>query len=118
MRRLLLIFMMCLLSFQWSWAAAASVCAHEQDTTHFGHHEHKHGGADKAHQASSDTSDDGAANYHPDCQTCHGIGAACLASPAVDAQAWADHGPLPAYGRSLPEPPIQTFLRPPLNLVA
>lgn len=118
MRRLVLIVMMCLLSFQWSWAAAASVCEHEQGKAHFGHHEHKHSGADEAQQVSSDTSDEGAINYHPDCQTCHGIGAACLASLPVDAQSWADDGPLPAYGWFVPEPPIQSFLRPPLNLVA
>jgi hypothetical protein len=126
MRRLVLIFMMFLLPLQWSWAAAASVCEHEGDTTHFGHHEHKHSGAaESMHQVSSGTWDEGGAeggegtvNYHPDCHACHGIGTACLASISVDAQAWAGEGPLPAYGRFIPEPPIQTFLRPPLNLVA
>ena len=118
MRRLVFIFMMVLLPLQWSWAAAASVCEHEWDTTHFGHHEHKHSGADSAHQVLSDTSEEGAGNYHPDCHACHGIGAACVASFFVDAQAWADDGSFPAYGRFLPEPPIQTFLRPPLNLAA
>ncbi|WP_077001021.1 hypothetical protein [Variovorax sp. KK3] len=123
MRRLVLIVMMCLLSFQWSWAAAASVCAHEreQDKVHFGHHAHQHGAADDTRHASSNAGDeatDASVNYHPDCQACHGIGAACLASVVADVQAWVDHGALPAYGRFLPDPPIQSLLRPPLHLVA
>lgn len=117
MRRLVLILLMFLLPFQWSWAAAASVCEHEQDKAHFGHHEHKHSGADKAHQG-SDASGEGTVGYHLDCHACNGIGVACLASFAVNTQGWPGDRPLPGYGWSLPEPPIENLLRPPLKLVA
>jgi hypothetical protein len=111
MRRFILIFLMVLLPFQWSWAAAASVCAHEKGDSHFGHHEHKHGASDE--QAAEP-----APSYHPDCQVCHGIGTACVTASSEVGAAWSSSGPPATYSRYLPEPPVESFLRPPLTLVA
>jgi len=118
MRRFVLVFMMLLLPLQWSWAAAASVCEHERDATHLGHHEHKHGGADEAQKIPADDGDGQPPGKHPDCHACHGMGAVCLTSPTCPERLWAERGPLPGYGRFLPEPPVQSLLRPPLSLVA
>ena len=70
MRRLVLICMVLLLPVQWTWAAAASYCAHETGlaSKHFGHHDHQH----KA--ASSEASKDGKsapAGLDTDCDYCH-----------------------------------------------
>ncbi|GAA0190093.1 CDF family cobalt-zinc-cadmium transporter CzcI [Ralstonia insidiosa] len=44
MRRFVLIFVLLILPFQFSWAAAARYCQHEKATAtwHLGHHEHRH----------------------------------------------------------------------------
>ena len=44
MRRFLVIFMLCLLPLQTSWATVADYCGHEPDnaTQHFGHHNDEH----------------------------------------------------------------------------
>lgn len=45
MRRWLLILLIAFLPLQFSWAAVASLCAHEEtpaQARHFGHHEHEH----------------------------------------------------------------------------
>lgn len=116
MRRFILIFLMMLLPVQWSWAAAASVCAHEKDKSHFGHHEHKHSASPEV--AEPDEADGKAPSFHPDCQVCHGIGAGCLTASTEVGAAWASSEPPRAYGRHIPEPPIESLLRPPLTLVA
>jgi len=114
MRRLVLIVLMLVLPLQWSWAAAASVCEHEesqqQTQTHFGHHEHDH--ADAADEASP------LKGQHLDCGGCHGVGAFCLASLDPAHGQWNGRETRPAYQRHLPEPPIESLLRPPLLLVA
>lgn len=111
-RRFVLVFMMCLLPLQWSWAAAASVCEHESGgKAHFGHHEHQH-----ADDTGSDAgSHSGPAAEHPDCQVCHGVGAACVAPFEGNAHLWAARAPYPDYARVLPDPPVESFLRPPLS---
>ena len=44
MRRFLVLFMLCLLPLQTSWATVADYCGHGQDKTtqHFGHHDDEH----------------------------------------------------------------------------
>ena len=116
MRRLVLIFMMCLLPLQWSLAAAASVCEHEQGAAHFGHHEHRHGDDASADDAGTPVNE--ALQPHPDCHSCHGIGVAYL--PALDAPhpPWAE-GYLRAHRSvAFPEPPLASLLRPPSSFVA
>ena len=51
MRRWLLIFLLFLLPFQYSWAASAAYCLHEGDTRggHWGHHESEPHGTDRTH---------------------------------------------------------------------
>jgi hypothetical protein len=116
MRRFILIFMMLLLPLQWSWAAAASVCEHEAGKAHFGHHEHQHDKADGP-QAQPDDTTPAAKKLgeHPDCQTCHGVGAFCIANSPDGALGWRD-GALPqSYGHAFPEPPVEGLLRPPMT---
>lgn len=118
MRRLILVFVMCLLPLQWSWAAAASLCSHETGGSHFGHHEHQHDAcASTAQDADASTSAERAGG-HPDCQVCHGIGAAFMTVPAKLAHVWSDGGPSPRHAGYLPDPPVETLLRPPLSFVA
>jgi hypothetical protein len=119
MRRFVLVFMMVLLPLQWSWAAAASVCEHESGKAHFGHHEHQHGGTGSSGQADADVDHgDDSLGDHPDCQACQGIGAACVQLADERPAAWSGGAPRPACDRVLPEPPVESLLRPPLNLVA
>jgi len=119
MRRLVLVFMLLLLPLQWSWAAAASVCKHEQTSAaanaHFGHHEHEHADAAKA---SSDAPAAELPGSHPDCHTCHGMSAGCVAAAKDDAPRWHRHAAPIAFGTHVPEPPIEALLRPPMPLVA
>lgn len=78
MRRFVAILLLMVLSVQFSWAAAASYCEHEQDATpqHIGHHEHQHAqaepGLDKSPADAPD--EDGskkATGAHADCAYCH-----------------------------------------------
>lgn len=119
MRRLILVFMMCLLPLQWSWAAAASLCSHEAGQEwHFGHHEHQHHASPTLQCGGEEPGAAEQPGAHPDCQVCHGIGAACTATVTGMAQAWVDDGPLPLHRGYLPDPPVENLLRPPLKLVA
>lgn len=113
MRRFILVFMMLLLPLQWSWAAAASVCGHESGNAHFGHHEHQHAGDVQAGDAQDLAAEP--PGEHPDCHSCHGVGAACIARADKPLMAWLSGTLLPEYGRALPEPPVESFLRPPLT---
>ena len=53
MRRWLTLLLLVMLPLQFTWAAAAAYCQHEQvpSVRHLGHHEHEHQGAQGAHQA-------------------------------------------------------------------
>ncbi|MGQ3052258.1 MAG: hypothetical protein ACT6S0_10780 [Roseateles sp.] len=120
MRRLFLIFMMVLLPLQWSWAVAGSVCEHEPNGTHFGHHQHEHQAA--LDTAAGHADDDGGADAlsvnHPDCEACHGLCAGIVSSAVDSGPAWAADQPTPAYDRYLPDPPVGSLLRPPVARVA
>ena len=81
MRRFVAILLLMVLSVQFSWAAAASYCEHEQDATpqHIGHHEHQHSQAEPegdkspvdAPDADGSTKAEKAAGAHADCAYCH-----------------------------------------------
>jgi hypothetical protein len=79
MRRWLAVFLLVLLPLQFSWAAAASYCQHEQDarTQHVGHHEHQHAASSPPADIGSDdgVADDAgrlsATGNHPDCGYCN-----------------------------------------------
>jgi hypothetical protein len=65
-KKLFLIFLLALLPLQYSWAAGAAYCQHEQGrVTHFGHHGHRH-------QAKGDDAkgQDKASAVHNDCNIC------------------------------------------------
>lgn len=93
MRRLLAIVLLALLPLQFSWAAVASYCGHEEQAgaAHFGHHEHQHhadtgGNADPL--AALDATADAASDKAPgamdlDCGHCHGY---CSVIPALNSR--------------------------------
>ena len=119
MRRFILVFMMLVLPLQWTWAAAASVCEHESAGAHFGHHDPKHAGTSESASGTSEASPAAdLSGSHPDCHTCHGMGAGCIAASSAHGPGWHDSAPLPAYGRYFPEPPIEGLLRPPMTFAA
>lgn len=102
MKKILFIFLMALLPLQFSWAAAASYCQHEEGKAaqHFGHHLHKHKTA---------ADQDAPAKVHNDCGYCH---FACQATPITATPhvlqlAPATHItlPQPAYSSHIPDGP-------------
>lgn len=105
MKKFLLILLLFMIPFQFSWAAAAVYCQHEQaPSSHFGHHTHQH----KAQDSNTDA-DKSVEKYHGDCESCHLFSHAPLISAAIkparlDAQ---DHV-LPRardYRSHIPAPP-------------
>lgn len=91
MRRIFAIVLLALLPLQFSWAAVATYCGHEEQAgaTHFGHHEHEHH-ADSSGNAEPladlDATADAAGDKAPgamdlDCGHCHGT---CSVMPALN----------------------------------
>jgi hypothetical protein len=79
MRRLIAVFMLALLPFQFSWSAVAAYCMHESTTSqaqHVGHHEHKHESSSVVGQA--DKNGQSADQFDVDCWVCHGAGIGAL----------------------------------------
>ncbi|CAN7379397.1 cation efflux protein, CzcI family [Variovorax paradoxus] len=108
MRRWLLIFLLLVLPFQFSWAASAAYCQHERDAQpgHWGHHEH-------APDRSADGSRTDDAQKSPgtqpnavlgDCAACH-LGQAQHLPPAADRA----HAPLP-IAQALRAMPAEHFI--------
>lgn len=79
MRRILLIFLLIIVPFQFSWAAAGDYCRHESGSAamHFGHHAHQH--QDSAEKSQSNAK---SVKSHPDCGACHGAGFALFSQPS------------------------------------
>ena len=81
MRRLITIVLLVLLPLQFSWAAVATYCGHEEPASaaHFGHHEHQHHANVGEHAepvADLDTTADAKGDKAPgaldlDCDHCH-----------------------------------------------
>ena len=94
MSRLLAIFFLVLLPFQFSWAAVAPYCGHERGVVsgHFGHHEHHHhsaaeGDGDGKTFADSKAATELQADKAPgaidlDCGQCHGNCSVMLSLPS------------------------------------
>lgn len=79
MRRCLLVLLLALLPFQFSWASVAAYCLHEKapaQARHLGHHEHRHQ-VKQADKKSID-SDKFTIGSDSDCLFCHGLGAGML----------------------------------------
>ena len=109
MRRLVLILMLLVMSVQWTWAAASSICGHEQQQAaieHFGHHAHEHEGA-AGNVADVDT------DTHADCGNCHGASTVLLV-PAAEAvpALQAERGATP-YRRAVTVGIPERLIRPP-----
>lgn len=111
MVRRLALFLVLLLSLQWSSSAIAAMCMHEGDAevSHLGHHAHSHDSAadEGAAQVASleagvpdpsGTLPDGDLQFHADCAGCH-----LTASPVLPAASAPDHLP-PSSTRLLPAP--------------
>lgn len=130
MRRLLIICLMLLLPTQWTWAAAAAVCAHEAGGSHIGHHEHKHShpgdltgepaSATSGASAMPDPPTDAAdpVKPHSDCASCHVTCALHLGVQGAQQPAYGADSLRSPYGAFVADPPVERFLRPPLTLVA
>ena len=108
MRRLLLVFLLVLMSLQTVWSAAAAYCAHEQApaAAHFGHHAHEHEGhasTDDANGASTHAGINLAA-ADLDCHTCHGSGTVLFAHTVAPAALALCAHPLPLVAAQLPAP--------------
>lgn len=113
MRRFLLLLLAVIMSTQWTWAAAASVCMHEQGqgAPHFGHHSHRHaaGAAKATSELAPTVSDTEAAvsTFDADCAACHGgLSAVATEVPAIDTVAAPMVGDTPytrAVTHGLPE---------------
>jgi hypothetical protein len=92
-RRILAIVLLALLPLQFSWAAVASYCGHEEQAgaAHFGHHQHQHQhhadtGDNAEPLAALDATADAAGDKAPgamdlDCGHCHGF---CSVVPALN----------------------------------
>lgn len=80
MKRLLLIFLLCVVPFQFAWAAAGAYCQHETGAApmHFGHHAHHH--QIKAEKPDTHYT---MGKLHPDCGSCHGTSFALFQEPAL-----------------------------------
>lgn len=76
MRRLLLILLLLMMPLQAAWAAGAPYCSHDEQTTHPGHHVHKH-----PPSANQDDGAPGSPNDHcDDCDACHHLSASAVLS--------------------------------------
>ncbi|MDM0018214.1 hypothetical protein [Variovorax saccharolyticus] len=118
MRRLVFIFLMVVLPIQWTWAAAASVCAHEpQGASHFGHHQHEHADAAQAVQP-ADEGPAGSLSNHPDCGVCHAAATAVVPASESVPTLWGGHAYSVRYAWAVPDRFVDTLLRPPSALVA
>lgn len=67
LKRIIVVFLMLVMSFQMAWAVPSSYCQHEQGVAvqHFGHHTHQHQDNGKAHPGKVPGSLD------DDCAYCH-----------------------------------------------
>jgi hypothetical protein len=79
-KKFLLILLLTILPLQYSWAAAAVYCKHEQgSSTHFGHHSHQH----KA-QVDEPDGEKKSKEFHGDCEYCHMFSHAYLLQHVAD----------------------------------
>lgn len=118
MRRLFLIFLMVLMPLQWTWGAAASICAHEtgSNVSHFGHHPHKHEGVKAT--AETEKADASALGCHADCGVCQGVGTAFAAVPNELPGPWAASVRFASFQAVVPDRCLGAPLRPPSSLVS
>jgi hypothetical protein len=82
MRRWFAILILTLLPFQFSWAAVAAYCGHEnsQRAQDVGQHAHQHAGQPGAEAAAAAADQNAPAVFDVDCGHCHGC---CVSMPAL-----------------------------------
>ncbi|WP_132258155.1 cation efflux protein, CzcI family [Paucimonas lemoignei] len=91
MKKLLMILLLTILPLQYSWAAAAVYCQHEQGhASHFGHHSHQHQGHSDQSEADGKSK---VKQFHSDCEYCHFFGQSpfIAAAPTVAVTAPGHH---------------------------
>ena len=92
MRRFVIVFLLMVMPFQWSWAVAGGICEHEtgKATQHFGHHNHEHDAkAVKAGKTPAESKNPGV-GVDADCAYCHLLVAESSAPSHALASALAD----------------------------
>lgn len=105
MRRWFVLFLLCLLPFQLSWAAASAYCQHERDPqpSHWGHHDSTAGNSDRSHSGEGAQKN---ASTQPNAVA--GEGAVCHGGCVQHAESLADAVLTPAQRaqtvRALPAP--------------
>ena len=112
MRRLIALLILCLLPLQWSYAAVAEYCQHEEEVAaqnHFGHHTHKH--VDKSGEG-KDQKKNGIGDW--DCPSCQHSTA--VAIPAVSAAPLPNNTSAPVFllHQRFPDRSPDNPFRPPL----
>lgn len=116
MRKFVTLLFLLLLPLQWTTAAVAAYCQHEQDgqaRQHIGHHAHEHQAA--ADQARSDSGNaDFDVGFDSDCPSCHAHFIQALLDSDSPAFLTSQGGKIMAYPAFLPTPPPSSPFRPPL----
>lgn len=115
MRRVIAVFLLAMLPFQFVWGAAATYCQHEEgsNVAHFSHHVHKHQG--KKLKLSDDSSPEKGSSPggdDPDCAGCH---ASCNAPVMHASLGFSPTVPSPMFAvasRSRPPHIVNTIERP------
>lgn len=125
MRRFVIICLLMILPLQWSWAAAASVCAHEADSAaqHLGHHQHDHAQVDASlKNVDAETAPDNTTGA--DTKTsfdgdCHGHGVVGMVDLAAMSPAfWPGSESFGHYACQIPDHSPGQLLRPPSSRLA
>lgn len=118
MRRLVIVFLLMAMPFQWSWAVAGGICEHEtgKAAQHFGHHSHEHDAkAVKAGKTSAESKNPGV-GIDADCAYCHLLVAEPSAPSQAPPSALADAShlvaTLPLFGSLLADEPERPKWRP------
>lgn len=112
MRRFFLILLLLMMPLQAAWAAGAAYCGHDEQTTHPGHHVHKH-----APSTTQDQDDGTPGEQCNDCDACHHLSASAVlsAQPNLPLPKGAPHmrGELRRYVSHVPDliPPPDRPLR-------
>ena len=115
MKRWLILILMLLLPFTWSYVAAGEYCQHETGAAaaHFGHHEHQH--HDQEGSSADKTSKKDASSKHADCGACQQAPAKALPQQAAVLPMDVGSTILPDNLFILPDPALAHPLRPPMH---
>ena len=115
MKRWLILILMLLLPFTWSYVAAGEYCQHETGSAaaHFGHHDHQH--HDPADSVPEKPSQKDASSKHADCGACQQVPGKALSQQATILPLTVGQMLLPDNLFTLPDPALAHPLRPPMR---